>query len=131
MTFHKDRDNMNKLKNIPLVYLATPYSKYPDGLEMAFQQAAKITGLLLARGVKVYSPITHTHPIAIFAGLDPYNHDIWLPFDKAIMDKADAVLVCMMPSWNLSKGIAYEIDVFRAAGKPIFYLDPVTLEVTQ
>jgi hypothetical protein len=113
-----------------LVYLATPYSKYPTGIEMAFRDACVLTGRLLRSGVKVYSPIAHTHPIAIHGKLDPHDHSIWLPFDKAVMDKADVLLVAKMPSWEASYGIAEEIKVFRQAGKPIYYLDHVNLDVT-
>ena len=38
---------LESLKSVPLIYLATPYSKYPSGLEMAFRDAAKLTGRLL------------------------------------------------------------------------------------
>lgn len=117
------------LKAFPLVYLGTPYSKYPAGIEQAFIDAAKLTGRLLTEGVKAYSPIAHTHPIAIHGNLDPYDHKIWLPFDAAIMEKADAMIVAMMPSWQDSYGIKHEIEIFTKAGKPVFYLNPETLGV--
>jgi nucleoside 2-deoxyribosyltransferase len=119
------------LKQFDLIYLATPYSRYPQskgGIVGAFQDAAALTGRLLQSGLKVYSPIAHTHPIAVHGKLDPYDHLIWLPFDEAIMAKADALLVAGMDTWQTSFGIAHEIGVFTKAGKPIFYLDPETLE---
>ncbi len=112
-----------------LVYLATPYSKYPPGLEAAFREAAKITARLLRLGVKVYSPIAHTHPIAEYGHLDPLDHSIWLPFDEAIMAKSDAMVVAKMDGWETSKGIKHEIGVFGLAEKPIYYLDIETFEV--
>lgn len=121
---------LDDIKQYPLVYLATPYSKYPTGIEMAFRDAAALTGKLLAAGVRAYSPIAHTHPIAIHSGLDPYDHAIWLPFDSAIMGKADTLLVAKMATWEQSYGIAHEMSVFREAKKPIFYLDPETLTVS-
>ena len=48
--------------NGALAYLATPYSKYPAGLQQAFVDAAKLAALLLRSGMNVYSPIAHTHP---------------------------------------------------------------------
>ena len=119
------------LKNVPLIYLASPYSKYPTGLEMAFRDVSALAGKLLAAGLKVYSPIAHTHPIAIYSNLDPYDHKIWLPFDAAIMGKADVLLVAHMATWDKSFGIAHEIDVFKAAGKPVLHLDPVSLELIE
>lgn len=114
----------------PLYYLATPYSKYPKGIERAFIDAATLTGRLLKAGLKVYSPITHTHPIAIYAEIDPLDHDIWLPFDQAMMDKADALLVATMDGWEESKGIGHEIAWFNKHSKPIYALDPITLNMS-
>lgn len=117
------------LRRFRRVYLATPYSRYPDGLEAAFRDAAKLAARLLELGVRVYSPICHTHPIAIHGELDPLDHSIWLPFDEAMMEACDAIVVAMMPSWKQSKGIKYEIDYFTLEGKPVFYLEPGTLEI--
>lgn len=110
-----------------LGYLATPYSKFGGGLEAAFAEAARIAARMLQNGFRLYSPIAHTHPLAIHGGLDPLDHGIWLPFDEAMMAKADYLLIAEMDGWRDSKGIAYEIEFFAAAGKPIFRLDPATL----
>jgi hypothetical protein len=105
-----------------LWYLATPYSKYPDGIEAAFIDACKAAGALIKLGWNVYSPIAHTHPIAIHAGIDPLDHAIWLPFDDAMMQAAYGILVVRMPGYDKSFGIAHEIKTFRDAGKPIRYV---------
>lgn len=112
-----------------LCYVGTPYTKYPDGIEQAFIDACKITAKLMLADVKVYSPIAHTHPIAIYGGIDPLNHGIWLPFDRSMMDAADAMIVAMMESWDNSYGVKHEINVFTRAGKPVYYLDPITMSV--
>lgn len=109
-----------------LIYLATPYSKYKDGLNNAFVDTAKITAKLLQSGLRVYSPIVHTHPIAIYGNIDPYDHDVWLPFDRIMMEKADTLYVVLLDGWRESYGVAHEIDVFTEAGKPIWYYDPAT-----
>lgn len=114
-----------------LAYLATPYSKYPSGPENAFRAAAHLAGRLLKAGVTVYSPITHTHPIAVHGELDPLDHKIWLPFDQLMMDRCDVLIVALMESWRESKGVQYEIEYFTKAGKPIFDLDPSTLSMVR
>lgn len=119
------------LRQFSLCYLATPYSKYKDGIEAAFQDAARIAAMLLKTGIKVYSPITHTHPLAVFGELDPLDHKIWLPFDEAMMEACDALVVVHMDGWQQSYGIAHEIKVFGAARKPIFDLDPASFELTR
>lgn len=118
---------IEKLKGHRLVYLATPYSKYPGGIGEAFICAAKYAGRLLTAGVKVYSPIAHTHPIACFGELDPLDHSIWLPFDEAMMTAADAICVLQMDTWEISKGIAHEIEFFQNAGKPVYFMKPEEL----
>lgn len=120
---------MTPLNQFDLVYLATPYSKYPKGIDQAYIDAANLAARLLRLGVKVYSPITHTHPIAIHGGLNPLDHEIWLPFNRSIMKKSDALLVVKMDSWQDSYGIAEEIKAFTADCKPIMYLNPETMEV--
>jgi hypothetical protein len=118
------------LSSLGLIYLATPYSKYPTGIEMAFRDASKIAARMMMAGAKVYSPIVHTHPMAIYGNVDPLDHSIWLPFDEAIMSVSDTLVIAMMPLWEGSFGIAHEAKIFRAAGKPVFYLNPETLEFT-
>jgi hypothetical protein len=110
-----------------LCYLATPYTHYKSGLDQAFKDAARLAAHLLMAGVKVYSPICHTHPIAVFGGLNPRDHSIWLPFDEAMMAAAQTLIVAHLEGWLESHGIAHEVKFFQAAGKPIFDLDPRSL----
>lgn len=116
---------------IGLGYLATPYTKYPAGIEQAWIDACSLTARLMVTGLCCYSPIAHTHPLAIHGRLDPLDHSIWLPFDEVMMARADALIVARMPSWETSKGIAYEVDFFERAGKPIFDLDPLSLTLVR
>jgi len=119
----KGNQMTDELRHGGLWYLATPYSKYPAGIEVAFQHAAKATADLLRAGVSVYSPIAHTHPVAVYGEVDPFDHDIWLPFDEAMMERANGIIVLKMETWDESRGIAHEIEVFKRAGKPVVYLD--------
>lgn len=112
-----------------LGYLATPYSRYPRGLEAAFMDAAELCARLMQIGVHCYSPIAHTHPVAMYGHIDPLNHAIWLPFDEQIMERCDVLIVAHMDGWQESKGIAHEIKFFEQMGKPIF--DLVDLESLQ
>ena len=112
----------DELTQYRLCYLATPYFKYEGGIHLAFVEASRYAAKLLEVGVKVYSPIAHTHPLAIYGNIDPLDHGIWIPFDEAMMDAAEALLVAEMPGWRESKGIRHEIDYFERAGKPVHYL---------
>jgi hypothetical protein len=109
-------------------YVASPYSKYLTGIEAAFVDVCRITAALLRMGIPVFSPIAHTHPLAIHGNISPLDHTIWLPADEPLMDAAHGLLVAQMVGWDDSYGVGVEINRFKAAGKPIVYLDPRTLE---
>jgi hypothetical protein len=115
----------------PLAYLATPYSAYKHGPVAAWQAACRLAGRLIKAGTNVYSPIAHSHCIARYGGLDPLDHDLWMPLDKSMMDRCEVLLVAHMEGWEISKGIAIEVAAFEKAGKPIFDLDPQTLTMTK
>lgn len=104
-------------------YMATPYSNYPDGLDAAFSAACRAASKLIDDGVRVFSPIAHTHPIAIHGQMDPLDHDVWLPADQPFMTGACGLLVIKMKTWRDSYGVGVEIKEFEADGKPVFYLE--------
>lgn len=108
-------------------YIGTPYSKYPFGIDSAFIAACRITAKLIAAGVPAYSPISHTHPVALHGKMDPLDHSIWMPADAPMMRAAHGLIVVTLPTWEISYGISLEIEAFKAAGKPVLYLDPEDL----
>lgn len=111
-----------------LAYLATPYSKYEGGnLELAFRDAARLAAQLMLTGIRVYSPIAHTHPLAVYGDVDPLDHSIWLPFDEAMMQRCEVLIVAQMKGWKESKGIDHEIKFFAARKRTIYMLDPVSM----
>ncbi|MEE9598198.1 MAG: DUF1937 family protein [Acidiferrobacterales bacterium] len=107
----------------PYWYVATPYSKYPEGVTAAFTEACRATAALLKHGIRVYSPIAHTHPIAIHGGLDVKDLSIWLPADRPLMQAAVGMIVVKMKGWEESTGIAHEIEAFKKAGKPVLEME--------
>jgi hypothetical protein len=108
-------------------YVATCYTKHEHGIHVAHIDACKVTAALLTRGVQVFSPIAHSHGIALYGGIDPLSHAIWLPADKPMMDAAHGLIVVKMKNWLQSYGIGKEIEEFRKAGKPVAYLDLETM----
>lgn len=103
-------------------YLASPYSKYPHGLEAAYRDACKAAGFLMTQGLNVFCPIAHSHPISEFGGCRHKDHEFWMRVDRPMVDHACGMIICEMPGWQESVGIGMEIDWMNAAGKPIFYL---------
>lgn len=80
--------------------------------------------LYIKAGIPVFCPIAHSHPIAVHGAVDAFDHDIWRPADRPMMNAAVGLIVVRMESWEQSRGIAMEIEAFRAAGKPIVYTEP-------
>lgn len=117
-------DDFSDLGGYDLVYVASPYSKYMWGLDGATKDISLVTGRLILKGLNVYSPIAHTHTIAINSGIDPLDHAIWMKFDEAMMKKSDALLVCQMAGWKESYGVSYEIEYFDKMNRPIYTFDP-------
>ena len=118
---------LSKLKRFDLIYVSTPYSKYPRGIEAAFIDSCRILARLIRAGLNVYGPIPHAHPIAIHGDLDPLDHTIWLPFDSFLMNKSEALLVAMLDGWETSRGVRHEIEAFALAKKPVFFMSAVDL----
>jgi hypothetical protein len=110
-------------------YLATPYSKYPGGLDAAAEEACRVAGAVIKRGLVVYSPIAHSHAIAHTPGvnLDAASHEIWMRVDEVFVDRSMGLIVVDMDGWRDSKGVGIEIGWCRDAKKPMFLLDPVTM----
>lgn len=112
-----------------LAYLATPYTNFADGIEIAFREAARICAALLQCGVESYSPIAHCHPMAIHGDLDALDRDFWLRYQETMMQRCDVLIVAQMKGWKDSLGIQHEINFFLARKRVIFTLDPVSMNM--
>jgi len=107
-----------------LFYLATPYTLYPKGIEAAYRLACENAAILVRGGVAVFSPIAHTHGVAVHGGIDPKDHQFWLAADAPLMRVCDALIVLKGEGWHESKGVMREIGTFRRMGKQVFWMDP-------
>jgi Domain of unknown function (DUF5664)/Domain of unknown function (DUF1937) len=110
-------------------YIATPYTKFAGGLDEAYCQARDCTVAIRAAGVTCFCPILHGHEICMFADVSKTDYDIWIPFNRQWIDRAHGMVIVQMEGWQDSFGVAEEIKLFVAAGKPIFLLDPVLLGI--
>lgn len=99
-----------------IVYVACPYSD-PDSAvqERRFQQVNEFCAGLCRDGLVVFSPISHTHPIAQY-GL-PKDWDFWQRFDRAYLAVCSRMIVYCLPGWRESKGVQEEIAVMKEMGK--------------
>lgn len=112
------------------VYIATPYTKYRQGIQEAWKAAVEVCGKLKHAGVTLYSPIVHSHPIAILGDIDPLDFKMWIKDNESQVADADAIAVIQMEGWEESYGVKVETDAFIVAKKPVYLVHPATLEVT-
>lgn len=106
-----------------MIYLATPYS-HPDPavMEARFLLAAEVSAEIMRSGRLLFSPISHTHPIAQFDL--PKGWDFWQRYDHWFLDHCTELwVVASMDGWRESKGVTGEIAYMKKLGKPVWYFD--------
>lgn len=120
---------LSLLRQYEQCYLAAPYTITADRAHAA-SEAARVAGELLLEDIVAYSPTVIGHAmVSQNDDLDVNDPELWDRFNMKAMEASDAMVILQLPGWNVSAGIAREKDYFRAEGKPVHYLDPVTLEL--
>ena len=117
------------LRKYRCIYLASPYSLSRGGPDLAFAEAWKLGGDLVAEGIKIFSPIAQRHAFCEHADLNSLDHELWLEQDEFFMAACDALVVAQFAGWEDSYGIAQEVNYFRSNNKPIQYLDPIRMDL--
>lgn len=107
-----------------LIYLASPYSKYPYGREAAYKEACAEAARCMQSGVAVFCPIAHSHSIEV-EGMDGniMDGDWWLQQDFAVLKKCDELWVYQMPGWKNSYGVLKEIAFAEDNNIPIKWVE--------
>ena len=106
-----------------LVYLATPYS-HPDAevRERRFREVNRAAAALIRKGVHVFSPISHMHPIALVGGL-PHGWEFWQAYDRVMLAACDKVIVLMQDGWRESAGVQAEIAIAKKIGLSVEFME--------
>ena len=106
-----------------MIYLASPYT-HPDPAiqEARFHAACRQAAEMLRCGIRVFSPIAYTHPIAAH-GL-PGDWSFWNDQDRAFLQMCSEVWVLMLDGWRESEGVQAEIEIALRLGKPVVYVEP-------
>lgn len=104
-----------------LIYIATPYSDTDFKVsEERFNNVSKYAGKLMQTGKYVFSPISHSHPIALNSNL-PKDWLFWEKYDTIMMECCSHMVVLMQPGWEKSTGIKEEIKIANKLGIDITY----------
>ena len=115
-----------------LHYAATPYTRYNRGLVGAYLDACRIcSSIYLAYKAPLFSPIAYCHGMTTHGDLPAIDHHFWMEFNRPFIEACGALIIVKMDGWDESAGIADERRMFKMAGKPIYFLDPETLALTQ
>ena len=110
--------------NRPLTYLAVPYSSPdPEVRRQRFEAANRAAGKLMAQGHIVFSPISHTHPIAEACNL-PLGWEYWQQFDRAYLAASRLMVILTLDGWEESVGIAGERKICEDLGVPVEFMEP-------
>lgn len=108
-----------------MIYLAGPYTHAdPAVMEHRYQETLKMVGLLTNKGYVVYSPIAHFHPVACVCDL-PRDFQFWQRINFWMIDRADVLYVLQLDGWDVSIGVAAEIERAVAQNKTIIHLTPL------
>lgn len=105
-----------------LWYMASPYAAHPRGFNQAFIIASRVAyDLTINRGLLVYSPVAHFHPIFTYGGTAPHdaNYDKVRDLMEGFMNKCDGIIVVKAEGWEKSYGMSKEIEyMVDIQGKP-------------
>ncbi len=106
-------------------YLASPYSHSSYRVRARrYREVVKTAAALIEQGRRVFCPIAHSHPIALAISEScAVDFDVWMAIDLPILRHASKLVVLKLPGWDVSRGVAKEIEVAQQLGIPIEYLE--------
>jgi hypothetical protein len=106
-----------------LIYLAAPYShKNKDVMIERFLRINKVAAKLMAQGNYIFSPISHTHPIAE-AGELPRGWEFWKGYDEEMISHCSSLYVLTLEGWQESTGVNAEVELAAVWEIPISFID--------
>lgn len=118
-----DSEEINKWAGTGLIYLASPYNHADKRVrESRFKEVCRVASVLMGKGLFIFSPISHAHPIALMGKL-PHGWEYWQKYDRKMLWCCTELWVVKMEGWDYSEGVKGEIEIAQELGIPIVYLD--------
>lgn len=109
-----------------LMYLASPYShKDINVCVERFRAICRFAAKAIAEGYNVYSPIAHSHSIAMHGEVDHLAHELWMKQDMVMLPRCDELWVCMMDGWENSDGMKMEIAYAKEHDIPVHFMEAI------
>jgi nucleoside 2-deoxyribosyltransferase len=106
------------------IYLAIPYSFDP---EKSFRIANEVTADLMSQGNIVFSPISHSHPVAEYLPPSLRTDSMWwMKQDLPMVDWCEHIVVVLIGRDGVSlvhgsSGVQMEISHATVTGKSLSY----------
>ncbi|UTU08024.1 hypothetical protein CcrC1_gp338 [Caulobacter phage C1] len=115
-------------------YLGIPYtSKNPDPVAAEAERAARMVefwkgcAFLIERGDNVVSPMTLEPALTVVPDI-PYDWPFWQHYSRRMLATCTRLVVMTLPGWEVSSGIAGEIEEAERLGLEIEYLAPEAVD---
>ncbi len=116
------------------IYLASPYSDPDPGVRHIRElQINEIAGKLFQKHKKLalFAPISQSANIVRACPELSGTWETWAHNDLVFVHHCDAVWVVTMRGWEKSKGVTAEVKYAKHLGKPVYYVHPETLEISE
>jgi len=107
-----------------MIYIATPYTHDDKRIEqLRFDLVTLVAARLIAKGLHIYSPITHCHPIAqaFDTGTD---WETWRDMDLYMLGVCAELWVLKIDGWEHSEGVRCEIAAAKHCGIELRVMTP-------
>lgn len=109
-----------------LFYLAAPYSHpSPTIVAMRMDTVSQWAGMLMEKGLVIYSPLDMGHSIVQKYPL-PSNWEYWQKTLRVMLSRVDVIIVLKIDGWRESAGVTAEIEYARSHNMPIIYIEPTS-----
>ena len=94
-----------------LTYLATPYSHGSIAMRFRrFNVANRVAAELIKSGELIFSPISHTHHMALLHDL-PADWEFWEQHCRVYLNASHKLIVLQQDGWMESVGVQAEIKL--------------------
>lgn len=102
-----------------LIYIASPYShEDKDIMSQRYFEAMRYNNFLFNNSRHAYSPIVHTHNLALVHNLRT-DAKFWRSFNFKMLSVCTDLHILQLDGWSASKGVEQELDFAHLMGKRI------------
>jgi len=110
-----------------IIYISGPYTD-PDPLVRGNRerQLTQAAATFAKYGHIVYSPITHSAPLARMGV--KLTHEQWIEFDRPFMELCTRCVVVKLFGYDRSEGVQAEVEYFTKLHKPVLFVIPAGIE---